>query len=41
VIDPAWVRDRLPDVEARLRARGMDPSADLAALTEMEASGSV
>jgi len=37
VIDPAWVRDRLPDVEARLRARGMDPSADLAALAEMEA----
>ena len=37
MIDPAWVRDRLPDVEARLRARGMDPSADLAAFAEMEA----
>ena len=36
MIDPAWVRDRLPDVEARLRARGMDPSADLAAFAEME-----
>ena len=37
MIDPALVRDRLPEVEARLRARGMDPSADLAAFAEMEA----
>jgi seryl-tRNA synthetase len=37
VIDPALIRDRLPEVEARLRARGMDPSADLSALSALEA----
>jgi len=36
VIDPAFVRDRLPEVEARLRSRGMDPSADLAELASLE-----
>jgi seryl-tRNA synthetase len=37
VIDPILVRDRLPDVDARLRARGLDPSADLAELSGLEA----
>ena len=37
MIDPALIRDRLPDVDARLRARGMDPSADLSALSALEA----
>ncbi len=37
MIDPALIRDRLPEVDARLRARGMDPSADLAALAALEA----
>ena len=37
MIDPTLVRDRLPDVEARLRARGLDPSADLAELSSLEA----
>jgi seryl-tRNA synthetase len=36
VIDPAFVRDRLPEVESRLRSRGMDPSADLAELASLE-----
>ena len=36
MIDPAFVRDRLPEVEARLRSRGMDPSADLAELASLE-----
>jgi len=37
VIDPALVREQLPHVEARLRARGLDPSADLADLSSLEA----
>ena len=37
MIDPALFRDRPDLVEARLRARGMDPSADLAALAALEA----
>ena len=36
MIDPTLVRDRLPDVDARLRARGLDPSADLAELSALE-----
>jgi len=37
VIDPVLVRERPADVDARLRARGMDPSADLSELTALEA----
>jgi seryl-tRNA synthetase len=37
VIDPTLVRERPQDVEARLRARGLDPSADLAELAVVEA----
>jgi seryl-tRNA synthetase len=37
VIDPILVRERPQDVEARLRARGIDPSADLQELAEVEA----
>ncbi len=36
MIDPVLVRERLADVDARLRARGMDPSADLAELSALE-----
>ena len=32
MLDPAFVRDNPELVDARLRSRGMDPSADLAAL---------
>jgi seryl-tRNA synthetase len=37
VIDPVLVRERPADVDARLRARGIDPSADLTELTALEA----
>ena len=37
MIDPTLVRDRIQDVDARLRARGLDPSADLAELGRLEA----
>ena len=37
MIDPILVRERPQDVEARLRARGLDPSADLQELAEVEA----
>ena len=37
MIDPVLVRERPADVEARLRARGLDPSADLAELGQVEA----
>jgi seryl-tRNA synthetase len=37
VIDPTLVRERPQDVENRLRARGLDPSADLAELAIVEA----
>ena len=37
MIDPALVREQLPQVEARLRARGLDPSGDLADLSSLEA----
>jgi seryl-tRNA synthetase len=36
LIDPLLVRERPADVEARLRSRGLDPSADLAELTGLE-----
>jgi seryl-tRNA synthetase len=38
MLDPVFVRDNPDLVEARLRSRGMDPSADLAALAVLEAS---
>ncbi len=37
VIDPAYLRDHRDDVEARLRLRGIDPSADLDRLAEVDA----
>ena len=37
MIDPALVRDRLPDVEAKLRLRGLDPAVELAGLVAREA----
>ena len=37
MIDPVLVRERPADVDARLRARGVDPSADLTELTALEA----
>jgi seryl-tRNA synthetase len=36
LIDPLLVRERPADVDARLRSRGLDPSADLAELTGLE-----
>ncbi len=38
MLDPVFVRDNPDLVDARLRSRGMDPSADLAALAVLEAS---
>jgi seryl-tRNA synthetase len=38
MLDPVFVRDNPDLVEARLRSRGIDPSADLAALALLEAS---
>jgi seryl-tRNA synthetase len=37
MIDPALVRDKTDEVAARLRARGLDPSAELAELSALEA----
>jgi seryl-tRNA synthetase len=37
-LDPAFVRENPEVVEARLRSRGLDPSADLAALARLEAA---
>ncbi len=37
MFDPSLLRDQLSFVEARLRARGLDPSADLEALGSIEA----
>ena len=37
MIDPALMRDRQTDVEARLRTRGIDPSRELSALAALEA----
>jgi seryl-tRNA synthetase len=37
MLDAAFVRDHLADVEARLRARGMDPSRELSELASLDA----
>ena len=37
MLDPAFVRENPDVVEARLRSRGLDPTADLAALARLEA----
>lgn len=37
MLDPLFVRDRLSDVDVRLRTRGMDPSRELAELAALEA----
>jgi seryl-tRNA synthetase len=37
MLDPQFVRDHLSDVERRLKARGMDPSKELAELSKLEA----
>jgi seryl-tRNA synthetase len=37
MFDAALIREQLPFVEARLRARGMDPSKELAELSELDA----
>jgi seryl-tRNA synthetase len=37
MLDPVYVRDHLPDVERRLRLRGIDPSEDLARLSGLDA----
>src|SRR5690606_16127759 len=37
MLDAAVIRENLPQVEARLRARGLDPSRELAALVELGA----
>ena len=37
MIDPIFVRENPGDVEARLRSRGLDPSAELRELAEVEA----
>jgi len=36
MFDAALIREQLPFVEARLRARGMDPSKELTALSELD-----
>ena len=36
MIDPAFLKDRLADVEIRLRSRGLDASKELSALAEIE-----
>jgi seryl-tRNA synthetase len=37
MLDPLYVREHLPEVERRLRLRGIDPSADLTALAGLDA----
>ena len=37
MFDPALLRDDLSGVETRLRTRGLDPSADIARLAELDA----
>ena len=37
MLDPALIRDHLPEVDQRLRTRGLDPSADLQELALLEA----
>jgi seryl-tRNA synthetase len=36
MLDPALLRDHLPDLEVRLRSRGLDASKELAALSDLE-----
>jgi len=36
MLDPAYLKDRLADVEIRLRSRGLDVSTELATLAEIE-----
>jgi seryl-tRNA synthetase len=36
MLDPAFLKDRLPDLEVRLRSRGLDASKELAALSDLE-----
>ena len=36
MLDPAYLKDRLADVEIRLRSRGLDASTELAALAQIE-----
>ena len=38
MLDPALIRDRLQEVETRLRSRGLDPSGELAELSSLEAA---
>src|SRR5690606_29921810 len=38
MLDPVFVRDNPDLVEARLRSRGLDPTADLTALATLEAA---
>jgi len=37
MLDPAYVRDHLDEVERRLRTRGLDPARELGAFAELEA----
>jgi seryl-tRNA synthetase len=37
MLDPAYVKDHLPDVEARLRSRGLDVARELAEFAALEA----
>ena len=37
MLDPVFVRDHLPEVDARLRSRGLDPASELAELAGLEA----
>jgi seryl-tRNA synthetase len=37
MLDPVYVREHLPDVERRLRLRGIDPAEDLATLSGLDA----
>ncbi|MEO7191723.1 MAG: serine--tRNA ligase [Vicinamibacterales bacterium] len=37
MLDPAYVKDQLPEVERRLRQRGLDPSRELADLSRLDA----
>ena len=36
MLDPAYLKDRLADVEIRLRSRGLDASTELADLAQIE-----
>ena len=37
MLDPAFVRDRLDEVSAGLRRRGLDPDAELKAFLDLDA----